>query len=56
MWHHVGIYNLEQCMNPLHRFHKVPVVREFDADIHFLFLAGKYLEMVWACPDFSDSE
>ena len=45
MWHHVGIYNLRTCTNPLHRFHKVPCVRKAQADAHFLFLSGKYLNM-----------
>jgi hypothetical protein len=47
MWHHIGIYNLEQCMNPLHRFHRVPVIASPDADVHFLYLASKYLRMVF---------
>ena len=47
MWHHIGIYNLKQCTNPLHRFHKVPRVKESNADVHFLILAGKYLQMVF---------
>ena len=47
MWHHVGIYNLKRCKNPLHKLHKVPVVPQFDADAHFLILAGKYLQMVF---------
>lgn len=47
MWHHVGVYNLEQCMNPLHRFHRVPAITEQGADVHFLYLAGKYLRMVF---------
>jgi hypothetical protein len=46
MWHHIGIYNLKGCQNPLHKFHKVPHVPEFDGDAHFLVLAGKYLQMV----------
>lgn len=47
MWHHIGIYNLEQCMNPLHRYHKVPVIPEFGVDVQVLFLAGKYLQMAF---------
>jgi Family of unknown function (DUF5677) len=47
MWHHIGIYNLKRCKNPLHQFHKVPHLPLFDADAHFLILAGKYLQMVF---------
>jgi hypothetical protein len=47
MWHHIGVYNLKRCENPLHQFHKVPHLPLFDADAHFLILAGKYLQMVF---------
>lgn len=47
MWHHVGSYNLRQCTNPLHKFHKLPHVPRHGADAHFLVLAGKYLYMVF---------
>jgi hypothetical protein len=47
MWHHIAIYNLKQCVNPLHKFHKVPQVAQLDGDVHFLVLAGKYLQMVF---------
>lgn len=47
MWHHVGVYNLRRCSNPLHNFHKVPHVPRLDADAHFLCLAAKYLHMVF---------
>jgi hypothetical protein len=47
MWHHIGRFNLKQCKNPLHQFHKVPRVPSFRADFQFLVLAGKYLQMVF---------
>jgi len=51
MWHHVAIYNLKQCKNPLHRFHKVPEVPDLDADARLVLMAGKYLETTFALFD-----
>jgi hypothetical protein len=47
MWHHIGVYNMKRCINPLHGFHKAPHVSSFGADAHFLVLAGKYLQKVF---------
>jgi hypothetical protein len=44
MWHHVARYNLIQCANPLHKYHKVPADPELPTDLHNFYLAGKYLE------------
>jgi len=43
MWHHVGKFNLRHCLNPLHRYHRVPEAIPQNPDIFFLQLAGKYL-------------
>lgn len=43
-WHHVSRYNLQNCENPLHRFHQVPMDREFHPDCDYLCLAAKYLD------------
>ncbi len=43
MWHHIGRYNLTECQNPLHRFHRVPVSSEHERDIYYFVLAAKYL-------------
>lgn len=47
MWHHVGMFNMRQCTNPLHRFHHVPHVPDLGADVFFVLLAAKYLNMVF---------
>ncbi|MCA0214335.1 MAG: DUF5677 domain-containing protein [Proteobacteria bacterium] len=47
MWHHVGVFNLQRCSNPLHGLHSVPVLPDFETvggDPHTLYLAGKYLD------------
>jgi hypothetical protein len=43
MWQHVAKYNLVPCPNPLHRYHRVPVVRSEDVDIDYLYRAAKYV-------------
>ncbi len=44
MWHHVGRYNVTSCENPLHQFHRIPDDPDLSLDIHYLYLAGKYVE------------
>jgi hypothetical protein len=41
-WWHVGPRNLEPCDNPLHRYHRVPVLSKPDCDASLLYLAAKY--------------
>lgn len=42
MWHHVAHYDLVECGNPLHRYHRRPVSEARDPDVHYLTLAAKY--------------
>lgn len=42
MWHHVARYNLKECANPLHRFHRRPTSEEVEPDVDYLALAAKY--------------
>ena len=52
MWHHIARYNLVQCVNPLHRFHAVPVaIDDTPADLEMVYLAGKYLQKTFAAFD-----
>jgi len=44
MWQHVAQYNLRQCANPLHQYHRVPEDPELPLDPHYLYLASKYLQ------------
>jgi hypothetical protein len=43
MWHHISLYNLSQCTNPLHKRHRAPAVFEPTIDPHYLYLAAKYV-------------
>jgi hypothetical protein len=42
-WHHVGRYNLKECKNPLHRYHRAPADPDLPRDLWILHLAGKYV-------------
>ena len=42
-WSHISMFNLDFCINPAHRFHKLPRIVEHQADPHWLYLAAKYL-------------
>lgn len=44
MWHHVERYNLIQCDNPLHRYHRIPVDPDLEIDPDYLYNAAKYLD------------
>lgn len=44
MWHHLVRFNLEHCQNPLHGFHRRPVVPHMSPDPHYLQWATEYLD------------
>ncbi|MGI8653640.1 MAG: DUF5677 domain-containing protein [Pyrinomonadaceae bacterium] len=43
MWNHVARYNLTFCDNPLHRYHRVPVIASVPPDIDYVYRAAKYV-------------
>jgi hypothetical protein len=51
MWPHIGRLNLTSCRNPLHKFHRIPTIREIPPDIGFLDTAAKYLSKSFATFD-----
>lgn len=42
MWQHIAIYNLKNCSNPLHRYHRLPDSPLLEPDIDYFLLAAKY--------------
>lgn len=42
-WSHISMFNLTYCVNPAHKYHKLPSVTEHLPDAHWLYLAAKYL-------------
>ena len=43
MWTHIADYNLRQCRNPLHQFHRVPEDPDLKPDIDYVYRAAKYV-------------
>ncbi len=50
-WNHVSVYNLKECRNPLHRFHKSPIDPDFPTDFDYLYRAAKYVEKIFTLFD-----
>lgn len=44
MWHHIAKYNLIRCESPLHRHHFEPMDPDLGLDVHYVYLASKYLD------------
>lgn len=47
MWQHVGIYNVEPCSNPLHKWHVVPKIRRDPAHPDFMYRSAKYISITF---------
>lgn len=50
-WHHIARFNLKQCANPLHQYHKVAEDIELPMEPHYLYLAAKYLQKTFSIFD-----
>jgi hypothetical protein len=51
MWQHLLRFNLQQCQNPLHGFHRVPLLPRLSLDPYFLQWAAMYLDRTFAVFD-----
>ena len=51
MWTHIADYNLRQCRNPLHQFHRVPEDSDLEPDIDYVYRAAKYVAKTFALFD-----
>jgi hypothetical protein len=47
-WPHISVKNMQYCSNPAHRYHRMPIIIDFQPDPHFLYLAAKYLQKAFA--------
>ncbi|MBR9917497.1 hypothetical protein GYB29_07415 [bacterium] len=47
MWNHIAKYNLDECINPLHRFHRIPAIHPDPPHVHYFEVAAKYLDKVF---------
>ena len=45
MWHHVVRFNLQYCTNPLHGYHRVPVVAQLSSSPELLLRAAEYMDL-----------
>jgi hypothetical protein len=43
MWQHISLFNLKQCTNPLHKYHKVPAIHDVPLSEDYVFQSSKYL-------------
>lgn len=43
MWQHVGLYNVVPCMNPLHKYHRIPVIGDASIEPDYLYRSSKYV-------------
>jgi hypothetical protein len=50
-WHHIARYNMKQCENPLHQYHRVPEDHRLPISPDYLYLAAKYLQETFAAFD-----
>lgn len=51
MWQHVGIYNMDPCTNPMHKWHLVPKIREAPIHPDFVYRAAKYVSLAYELSD-----
>lgn len=51
MWQHLVRFNVQRCQNPLHGFHRVPLLPEFGIDPYYLRWAASYLDLMFALFD-----
>ena len=47
MWQHVGIYNVKNCTNPLHKYHLVPTIVDAPIDPDFMYRSAKYVSLTY---------
>lgn len=51
MWQHICLYNLKECQNPLHKFHRVPTIAKVPLDEDFVFRSAKYISKAFQAVD-----
>lgn len=51
MWHHVALYNLRECENPLHRHHRVPADPPLEGSVTYLVQAADLVDRAFRLTD-----
>jgi len=52
-WNYIAKYNLKTCPNPLHKFHRIPIMPNYGNDLDILLFAADLVQMAF---DKFDSE
>jgi hypothetical protein len=47
MWHFVGVFNVVPCENPLHKHHRLPIVRDAEPEPDYLYRSSKYVSRTY---------
>ena len=42
-WNHISMHNLRHCSNPLHKYHRVPVIAALPSDPDYVYRSAKYV-------------
>ena len=51
MWQYISWYNLQPCSNPLHKYHRVPVIVDAPLDVDYVYRSAKYLDRTYEAVD-----
>jgi hypothetical protein len=51
MWQHVSLYNLKPCVNPIHKYHKVPTILKAPLDPDYVYRSSKYVTRTYESID-----
>jgi len=51
MWQHISIYNLKPCINPMHKYHKVPTIRKVPIEPDYVYRSAKYINRTYDAID-----
>lgn len=47
MWQHVGVYNVQPCQNPLHKWHLTPKLRHSPVHPDYMYRSAKYMTITF---------
>jgi hypothetical protein len=51
MWQHVGVNNMVTCLNPMHKFHRIPLIWSGEIDADYLYRSSKYVSRTFQLLD-----
>ena len=51
MWNHVSMFDLIHCINPLHKYHRVPMRTSIPLDPDYVYRSAKYVSRSYESVD-----